>query len=678
MECRLYSCSNNEHQICIPDRKKFILGRGPLTKIKEKKCSRKQVEITADYDSKEIEVKQIGRNPSGIGSSLLKQGDVHLLGPGSVFSFLPGKHSFIVQFFDSNNSPSHESNSKKNSSCKGIKDKFQTLKRTLSKELLINAMKPSPGKSDTSADSATTITGDVDESLDNLESPAEAADPSLQTMNLEKESESPNRDVTKGSNEKKRKRGSTYKDKNIGGVPSKLRKSLSGKLISCVSSEDKEKVDFEDLREEFGDAIIQEIEKEQELSEESSVCSSSKEKQHNSFPSGKVESEQSCKVKENTWISKDSLMIFSGKNLKCKEKIASFDLDGTIICTKSGKVFPTNADDWKLLFGNIKSKLKQLHDSDFKIVIFTNQKGLGNYQVSVEGFKQKIEKIQEAVGVPLQCFVAKGDDQFRKPVTGMWLELCTNHNGSEHIDVAKSFYVGDAAGRPANWTKGRKKDFSCADRCFAANVGLTFHTPEEFFLNWGKSPFSWPVFTPSSLKKAISLLHADSANSELRKKTQEIIVMVGFPACGKSTISRKHFVLHGYEHVNQDTLGTWQKCVAACKLAISQGKSVVIDNTNPNRKTRQRYIEVAKSEKIPARCFWMTTSHENSLHNNKFRDLTNTNKDYKHVGRIAFNIYKSSFEEPQLDEGFEDIVKLNFAPCFDDVEMEKLYFSYLL
>ena len=42
MECRLYSCSNNEHQICIPDKKKVVLGRGPLTKIKEKKCSRKQ------------------------------------------------------------------------------------------------------------------------------------------------------------------------------------------------------------------------------------------------------------------------------------------------------------------------------------------------------------------------------------------------------------------------------------------------------------------------------------------------------------------------------------------------------------------------------------------------------------------------------------------------------------
>ena len=247
----------------------------------------------------------------------MKQGDVHLLGPGSVFSFLPGKHSFTVQFFDSSNSPSHEGNHKKTSSCKGIKDTFQTLKRTLSKELSIKTMKSSPGKSD----SATTIASDVNEPLDNLESPAETAGPSLHSVTLKKGSESPNGDITRGSNEKKRKRGLAYKDKNIEGVPSKLRRSLSGKLMSCLSPEDKEKVDLEDLRAEFGDAIMQEIEKEQQLSGESSVCSSSKEKQHDSLPSGKSESDRSCKVKENTWISKDSLMVFSEKNLKCKEKV---------------------------------------------------------------------------------------------------------------------------------------------------------------------------------------------------------------------------------------------------------------------------------------------------------------------------------------------------------------------
>jgi hypothetical protein len=36
--------------------------------------------------------------------------------------------------------------------------------------------------------------------------------------------------------------------------------------------------------------------------------------------------------------------------------------------------------------------------------------------------------------------------------------------------------VGDAAGRPKNWTAGRAKDFSCADRMFAHNLSLS-----EFF-----------------------------------------------------------------------------------------------------------------------------------------------------------------------------------------------------
>jgi bifunctional polynucleotide phosphatase/kinase len=45
--------------------------------------------------------------------------------------------------------------------------------------------------------------------------------------------------------------------------------------------------------------------------------------------------------------------------------------------------------------------------------------------------------------------------------------------------MEKSFYVGDAAGRPGN--KFRARDHSCDDRKFALNAGLQFLTPEMFF-----------------------------------------------------------------------------------------------------------------------------------------------------------------------------------------------------
>ena len=48
------------------------------------------------------------------------------------------------------------------------------------------------------------------------------------------------------------------------------------------------------------------------------------------------------------------------------------------------------------------------------------------------------------------------------------------------VDMDKSFYCGDAAGRAA--TKTRKKDFSNTDKLFAIACGLKFLTPEEYFL----------------------------------------------------------------------------------------------------------------------------------------------------------------------------------------------------
>lgn len=77
-------------------------------------------------------------------------------------------------------------------------------------------------------------------------------------------------------------------------------------------------------------------------------------------------------------------------------------MDGTLIKTKSGLVFPKDCNDWQLLYPDVPGKLKQLHTSGYKIVIFTNQAGLASGKVRISDFKRKIENVVQKIGVPIQ------------------------------------------------------------------------------------------------------------------------------------------------------------------------------------------------------------------------------------------------------------------------------------
>lgn len=91
--------------------------------------------------------------------------------------------------------------------------------------------------------------------------------------------------------------------------------------------------------------------------------------------------------------------------------------------------------------------------------------------------------------------------------------------------------------------------------------------------------------------------------------------MTGCPGSGKSHFT--NIYLKQYKRVNRDSLGSWQKCVAVMEQFLNEGKSVVIDNTNPDPATRQRYIKIATKYKVPVRCFVMRTNVEHAKHNNK-------------------------------------------------------------
>ncbi|KAB0790081.1 hypothetical protein PPYR_15599 [Photinus pyralis] len=367
-------------------------------------------------------------------------------------------------------------------------------------------------------------------------------------------------------------------------------------------------------------------------------------------------------------IDNGELLICTYSTVKSQSKVAAFDLDGTLIRTKSGARFAKNADDWVLNFSDVSAKLSDLIDKNYKIVIFTNQGGVKNDAAKRNSFKMKAEGVLSKIKVPIQLFAATTNSIYRKPVTGMWNTLCSEKNDQISVDLSESFYVGDAAGREKDWAPKKAKDHSLADRLFALNVGLKFYTPEEFFLGSRPVKHLSPKFDPKTLPNSNC---GDKCVNEC-----EVIVMVGSPGSGKSHFAKHNLVSNGYVHVNRDTLGSWQACVKMLEKSLQKNERVVIDNTNGDKTSRKRYIDVAKKLNVPCRCFVMTTSPVHCKHNNKFRQITD--KTHVPVGEVILNMYKKNYEEPIVEEGFNEIVNVDFVPKFDNDDHEKLYKMFLL
>ncbi|XP_071753338.2 bifunctional polynucleotide phosphatase/kinase [Centroberyx gerrardi] len=405
----------------------------------------------------------------------------------------------------------------------------------------------------------------------------------------------------------------------------------------------------------------------QEMAEKTTAGSSG-----STRPSSSSSSSSSSACPKSNWQQIGNLMLYTAAGVKGSEKIAGFDIDGCIITTKSGKVFPTGPDDWKILFPEIQPRLGSLLKKGYKVVFFTNQMGIAKGKLRPEVFKSKVEDILSTLQLPVQVFVATGPGVYRKPVMGMWNHLCEKANSGVTVDKTQSLYVGDAAGRPVNWAPGqKKKDFSCSDRLFALNIGLQFHTPEEYFLGWKSAPYSLPEFDPRKVDSSARLYDPPAAS--LTSSKTEVIVAVGFPASGKSTFFHSHVIPKGYVYVNRDTVGSWQKCVSACEHALKEGRSVAVDNTNPDLESRKRYVDVAKAAGVSCRCFHFSASLLEAKHNNRFREMAPSDTKHAKVNDMVFHSYKKHFVAPDLSEGFSEILQIHFVPNFKDSQSETLF-----
>ena len=286
-------------------------------------------------------------------------------------------------------------------------------------------------------------------------------------------------------------------------------------------------------------------------------------------------------------------------------------------------------------------------------------------------------------------FLTIQKDHWRKPNTSMWDYFELKYNNNIKIDYKLSFYCGDAAGRPKGWKdKTTKKDFSCSDRKFAANIGIPFHTPDSYFLGEKENKtWKWLSLNPKEwiekkennedrLKDKKSWFHGKLPIENNNKL--DMVLMRGPPGCGKSTFAKKYLISQGYEWINRDTLKTKKKCIDAAKHALKKKISVVIDNTNPDYTAREPYIKVGKDCGANIRLFNMNTEREVAEHMNLVRERMSKGKT-KRIPGMVYNIFYKKVREddpPDLDEGFDEIVDIDFIPDFKDDQHRKLWLQF--
>ena len=386
------------------------------------------------------------------------------------------------------------------------------------------------------------------------------------------------------------------------------------------------------------------------------------------------------------WRTLEETVICKAYNdFKPGKKILSFDLDDTITSfekKKSGKSKSPDKDKQKVkdnsyiyTFGinKIKSKLDEYQKNNFIFVVFSNQNGITMGHIKENDFKNKIDKIfSEELKYPFAVIFAKEKDYYRKPCPGM-IELFKKYfNENMELDLKECIYVGDAAGRKKSNTY-KRNDFSDSDYKFAINCQFKFFTPEEFFLN-EKSEY------PKITNKMHDYDHNnnDHIKYDLSPNNKEVIILIGSPGSGKSTFTEKFLLPKGYIRINQDILKTKEKVLKSLLQNIKEGKKIVIDSTNPQKNGRKDYIKICKENNYSVRAFVFQVSKELAFHLNNLRAINKNRNHYSgHVNNIPIHAFFKNFEQPEINEGFKEIVNVNFVPGPFENEEDKKIFYYL-
>ena len=132
----------------------------------------------------------------------------------------------------------------------------------------------------------------------------------------------------------------------------------------------------------------------------------------------------------------------------------------------------------------------------------------------------------------------------------------------------------------------------------------------------------------------------------------ELIIFVGLQASGKSTYYREHFAathMHVSKDLMKNTRNRDEKQEQMIEQAMVQGRSVVVDNTNPTPAVRAPLIAIGRRHGARVLAYYFESTVKDAVARNRLRE------GKARVPDVAIFVTAKKMVPPGLAEGFDEV-----------------------
>lgn len=132
----------------------------------------------------------------------------------------------------------------------------------------------------------------------------------------------------------------------------------------------------------------------------------------------------------------------------------------------------------------------------------------------------------------------------------------------------------------------------------------------------------------------------------------EAVIFIGLQASGKSSFYQQRF-FNTHVRISMDLLRTRNREQRLLAVCLETQQRFVIDNTNPTREDRARYIKAATAANYSVTGYYFRSQAQECLVRNQSRQ--------NRVPDVAILATARKLERPALEEGFRTLSYVQFT-----------------